>query len=346
MTDFIRSIRITLRGLGRTPAFTIAAVTILGLGIGTAVAVFTVFRAVLYQRIPVPDPDRVVQISTYRDDPSVEFGLVKSDLKVIKQQSRTMRSIGGYAHWGTSQGPLVDGDRTLTLGRVVVSGGFFDVLGARPAAGRLLRPEDDVVGATPALVISYQNWQRWFGGDPKVVGHHMYEPYSQLTYTIVGVAPAGLDFPNGAGYWLPWPSPDTGNTGFSTIAIARLAPHATPSSAASEFVSIIKRTPLAGWRTAENGITGAKVVPFTQAMLGDARPALIALTAAVVLLLVIACVNVGGLLLLRAGTRARELAIRRALGATYADVTRQLLLESAVLAAGGGVLGVVVRGEL
>ncbi len=197
------------------------------------------------------------------------------------------------------------------------------------------------MGAAPALVISYQNWQRWFGGDPKIVGHRIYEPYSQLTYTIVGVAPAGLDFPNGAGYWLPWPSPDTGTTGFSTIAIARLAPHATPSSAASEFVSIIKRTPLAGWRTAENGITGAKVVPFTQAMLGDARPALIALTAAVVLLLVIACVNVGGLLLLRAATRARELAIRRALGATYADVTRQLLLESAVLAAGGGVLGLL-----
>jgi len=340
MTDIVRSIRITLRGLGRTPAFTAAALAILGLGIGTAVAVFTVFRAVLYQRIPVTDPGRVVQISTYRD-PAVEFGLVKSDLKVVMQQSRTLRSVGGYAHWGTSQGPLVDGDRTLTLGRVVVSGGFFDVLDARPAAGRLLKPGDDVIGAAPVLVISYQNWQRWFGGDPKVVGRHLYEPYSQLTYTVVGVAPPGLDFPNGAGYWLPWPSPDTGNTGFSTIAIARLAPHATPSAAASEFVSIVKRTPLAGWRTAENGIVGAKVVPFTQAMLGDARPALIALTAAVVLLLVIACVNVGGLLLLRAGTRARELAIRRALGATYGDVTRQLLLESALLAAGGGGLGLL-----
>jgi predicted permease len=326
MTDIVRSIRITLRGLGRTPAFTAAALAILGLGIGTAVAVFTVFRAVLYQRIPVTDPDRVVQISTYRD-PTVEFGLVKSDLKVVMRQSRMLRSVGGYAHWGTSQGPLVDGDRTLTLGRVVVSGGFFDVLGARPAAGRLLKPEDDVMGAAPALVISYQNWQQWFGGDPKVVGHHLYEPYSQLTYTIVGVAPAGLDFPSGAGYWLPWPSPDTGNTGFSTIAIARLAPGATPTSLP--------------WRSDQYGITGAKVVPFTQAMLGDARPALIALTAAVVLLLVIACVNVGGLLLLRAGTRARELAIRRALGATYGDVTRQLLLESVLLAAGGGVLGLL-----
>src|SRR5215467_9000577 len=339
LTYFIPSIRIALRGLRRTPAFTAAALSILGLGIGTAVAVFTVFRAVLYQQIPVPNPDRVVVMSTYRD-PTVEFGLIKSDLKVIKQQTRTMRSVGGYAHWGTSQGPLVDGDRTLTLGRVVVSGGFFDVLGARPVLGRMLKPEDDVVGAPPSLVISYQNWQRWFGGDPKIVGHHLYEPYSQLTYTIVGVAPPGLDFPSGAGYWLPWPSPDTGNTGFSTIAIARLAPGATASASASELVSIIKRTPIATWRSV-TGINGANVKSFTEAMVGDIRPALIALSAAVILLLVIACVNVGGLLLLRANSRTRELAIRRALGATYADVTRQLLLESTLLAVGGGVLGLL-----
>jgi predicted permease len=300
---------------------------------------FTVFRAVVYQRIPVPSPGRVAVISTYKD-PAVEFGLVKSDLKVIKQQTRTLREIGGYAHWGTSQGPLIDGDRTLTLGRVVVTGGFFEALGARAALGRLLKREDDLVGAAPALVISYQNWQRWFGGDPKVVGHHLYEPYTQQTYTIVGVAPPGLDFPTGAGYWLTWPSPDSAS-GLSVIAVARLAPGASLSSAGNELVSIVKRTPIPPWRTADNGITGAKVVPFTQAMLGDARPALIALSASVVLLLVIACVNVGGLLLLRAATRARELAIRRALGATYADVTRYLVLESALLAVGGGVLGLL-----
>src|SRR5262249_51472163 len=150
----IRSIRIALRGLGRTPAFTAAALTILGLGIGTAVAMFTVFRAVVYQRIPVPSPDRVAVISTYKD-PAVEFGLVKSDIKVIRRQARTIREIGGYAHWGTSQGPLVDGDRTLTLGRVVIVGAFFEALGARAAVGRLLTADDDVLGAAPALVISY-----------------------------------------------------------------------------------------------------------------------------------------------------------------------------------------------
>jgi predicted permease len=341
MTDFVRSVRIALRGLGRTPGFLASAVLILGLGIGTAVAVFTVFRAVLVQRLPVADPDRVVVISTYREKVDVEFGLVKTDLKAVKREARTMRDVAGYAHWGTSEGPLVDGDRTLTLGRVVATGGFFEVLGARAAIGRLLRPEDDVPGAAPVLVLSYQNWQRWFGGDSSIVGHHLYEPYSQREYTVVGVAPAGLDFPNGAGYWLPWSEYDT----FDVIAIARLAPGASPRAAADEFASIIKRTPQK-WRTGSMNITGAKVVPFTQAMLGDVRPVLIALGAAVALLLAIACVNVGGLLLLRASTRARELAIRRALGATYGDVARQLLLESSLIAVGGGVVGFLSAGLL
>ncbi len=333
MPDVLRSVRVALRGLARSPGFTAAATLILGLGIGSAVAVFTVCRVVLFQPLPVSDPDHLAVISTYRQT-DVEFGLVKADLKAIKRESRTLRDVGGYAHWGTSQGPLVDGDRTLTLGRVVVTGSFFDVLGARAVVGRLLRPEDDVIGAAPALVISYQNWQRWFGGSPTVVGKHLYEPYSQLTYTIVGVAPPGLDFPNGAGYWLPWPDAD----GLSVIAIGRLARGVTTTAAAEEFAAIVKRTPERG-RNESTNITAAKVVPFTRAMLGDIRPMLIALTAAVALLLAIACVNVGGLLLLRASTRSRELAIRRALGATYADVVRQLVIENSVLAVSGGVFG-------
>lgn len=297
---------------------------------------FAVCRIVLFERLPVADPDRLVVISTYRQTPDVEFGLVKSDLKAVKRESRTLRDVGGYAHWGTSQGPLIDGGRTLTMGRVVVTGGFFDVLGARAVVGRLLRPEDDLPGAAPALVISYQNWQRWFGGASSVVGRHLYEPYSQLTYTIVGVAPPGLDFPNGAGYWLPWPNAD----GLSVIAIGRLAQGASAGAASSEFAAIVKHTPTPG-RSGSTNITGAKVVSFTQAMLGDIRPMLVALGAAVALLLAIACVNVGGLLLLRASSRSRELAIRRAIGGTYGQVVRQLLIESSLLAVGGGLLGIL-----
>ena len=336
MNDALRSIRLALRNLARSPAFTAGAILILGLGIGTAVAVFTVSRVVLFQQLPVSDPEHLMVISTYRAPSNVEFGLVKSDIKAIKRASRTLRDVAGYAHWGTSQGPLIDGDRTLTLGRVVVTGGFFDVLGARAVVGRLLRLEDDLPGAAPALVISYQNWHRWFGGDPAVVGRHLYEPYSQLTYTIVGVAPPGLDFPNGAGYWLPWSETD----GYSVIAIGRLAKGASAAAAASEFTEIVRHTPVRG-RNETTQVTGAKVVPFTKAMLGDIRPTLVALTAAVALLLAIACVNVGGLLLLRSSSRARELAIRRALGATYADIVRQLVVESGLLATGGGVFGLL-----
>ena len=127
---------------------------ILGLGIGTAVAVFTVFRAVLFQRLPVSrSRSRRRHLDVSREAVDVEFGLGEERPEGGQAaEARTLRDVAGYAHWGTSQGPLVDGDRTLTLGRVVVTGGFFDVLGARAAVGRLLRPEDDVPGAAPVLV--------------------------------------------------------------------------------------------------------------------------------------------------------------------------------------------------
>ena len=179
MADIARQVRIAFRGLRRTPAFTAAAILILGLGIGTAVAMFTVFRAVLIDRLPVRDPDRVVVITTYKD-PKVEYGLVAAHLRAARREMRTMSAIAGYAHWGTSQGPLVDGDRTLTLGRVVVTGGFFEVLGARAVLGRLFRSDDDQKGAAPVLVLSYKAWRRDFGGDSSIVGRRLYEPYSQL----------------------------------------------------------------------------------------------------------------------------------------------------------------------
>src|SRR5438445_11589572 len=116
MSDFGRDVRIGARGLLRTPTFTVAAILILGFGIGTAVAMFTVFRAVLFERLPVRDPDRVVVLTTYKD-PTVEAGLTLRALKEISRESRTIRNIAGYAHWGTSPAPMLDGDRSLALGR-------------------------------------------------------------------------------------------------------------------------------------------------------------------------------------------------------------------------------------
>src|SRR4051812_43022488 len=325
MLDFAPDIRIALRGLRRTPTFSITAILILGFGIGTAVAMFTVFRAVLLDALPVRDPERVVQLSTYQVR-GTEVGMQLQEIKPLQQSSRAMTDIGAYAHWGASQAPLIDGDRTLTLGRVLASGHFFSVLGVRPLLGRLLQPDDDRAGAAPVMVISYKTWTNQFGSNPDIVGRHIYEPYAQVTYTIVGVAPAGLDYPTGADYWVPpWPDSPGGNGGLSIIAVARLAPGATASAAEAEVFRIVNNT------VPELHLTGASSTPLTTVMLGI-RPALVVLTAAVGLLLVIVCVNVGNLLLLRAAGRAREFAIRRALGASYIHVVRQLFAESAMLA--------------
>jgi predicted permease len=180
------------------------------------------------------------------------------------------------------------------------------------------------------LVLSYNEWQHSFGGDPAVVGRHLYEPYSEWTYTIVGVAPPGLDYPTGAGYWIAWPDANV-----SVIAVARLAPGVASAAARAELFSII-----AGVEP-QLHLTGAKATPFTQAVVGDVQPVLIVLLSAVGLLLLMACVNVGNLLLLRATSRGRELAVRRAIGASYGDIVRQLLIESGLLGIAGGALGVV-----
>lgn len=325
-----QDIRLALRGLRRAPTFTATAVLILGLGIGMAVAMVTVFQAVLLRQLPVREQDNVVVMWTYRD-PAVEFGTLRRDVDEVRRVTRTMRDVAAVAHWGTTPGPLVDGDRSLVLNRTVVSGNFFDVLGARPMLGRLLRPDDELAGAKPVVVLSYKSWQREFGADPGIVGRYLVEPYSQWRYEIIGIAPAGLDYPVGAGYYLSWSN--AGRMGVT--AIARLLPDATAEMARAEFLSIVQQ------QGPERQLIGAHVFPLEEEVLGDVRPLLLVMTAAVALLLLIACVNVGNLLLLRTASRVRELAVRRALGATYGDLVRQLFVETGCLAVAGGTLGLL-----
>lgn len=331
-----QNIRVALRGLRRAPAFAVASVLILGLGIGAAVAMSTVFRAVLLEQLPVRDAERIIVASTYKD-PAIEFGLQIGDLKTINAESRTTHGVAGYAHFGATEMPLVEGDRSLIVNRVIVSGNFFDVLGAKPYLGRLLRADDDLKGAPLVLVLSYKNWRQEFAGDSTIVGRQLIEPYTQAKFTVVGIAPPGLDFPSGAGFWMPT---GQGWTGLDIFAVARLAPGANAAAAQSEILSIKQRI------SPDLHLAGAKVEGFSHAVLGDVKPVLIVLMAAVVLLLLIACVNVGNLLLLRAGLRGREFAVRRALGASYGDIVKQLLIESGLLAVGGGVAGLLFANAL
>jgi predicted permease len=328
-----------MRGFRRTPAFTATTVLILGLGIGMSVAMFTVFREVLLRPLPVQDEDRIVVLWTHRGDPALEVsGSFESLVGKGPPERRTMRSIAGVVHWGATRSPFADGDRSVTLNRSMVTGNFFELLGARPEVGRLLRPEDDNAGAGLSseanakrggtMVISYGAWQRHFGGDASIVGRRIVEGYQKIPYTIVGVAPPGLDYPTGVEAWTPpW------SNQLAAFAVARLAPNAAPEAARAEFLAIERRV------LPQFEFAGATVTPFRRAVLGDVRTIVAVLTSAVGLLLVIACVNVGTLFLLRATSRARELAIRRALGASAGDVARQLIIESALLGVAGGASG-------
>ena len=334
-----QDIRFALRGFRRSPSFVVTALVILALGIGASVAMFTVFRTVLVRRLPVVDQDRVVVMWTYAADPATELTTGTRELSVVRKESRTMREIAAVAHWPATSSPFMYGQEPIELNRGMVTGNFFDVLGVRPALGRLFRPSDDepsvAAPADPAvgrnLVLSYRAWRGNFAGDSSVVGRHLIDPLNRIDYTIIGVAPSGFDYPAGADYWIPmwsgWQST------VSAFAVARLTPGATPNAARDEYLAIEQRlSPTLTFR-------GAHVATFAETVLGNVRPVLALLTAAVGLLLLIACLNVGNLLLLRASSRTREIAVRRALGARVTDIVRQLLVEALAIAVVGGVLG-------
>ena len=330
--------RFALRALRRTPAFTVTAVLILALSIGMASAMFTVFDAVLLKPLPVQDPDRIVEVSGVgRGAAAGEFPLLLQQYQRFSVQARTVQDVAGFAHWRVVPEVLTDGDRWITLRQSAVTANFFQVLGARPLLGRMLRPEDAHPWAAQAsntdlsMVISYDTWRRVFGGDSSVIGRHLAMPLMKWNLIIVGVAPPGLDYPRGAESWLAV-------TYNNLDVVARLAPGATAAAVRDEYVSFLDHDPdnlkYFGAHT-----VGAQVHGLLAMVVGAARPALFALSGAVALLLLLASVNIANLQLLRGAGRIRELAIRRAMGATSADLIRQLLVESLVVALAGGALG-------
>jgi putative ABC transport system permease protein len=327
------------RALRRAPAFSITAVLILALGIGMTSAMFTVFESVLLKKMPVRDQDRIVELSGVARGAATEYPLSEAQYRRFRDHTRTLSGLAGLAHWRVIAEAFSDGDRPVVLRMAVVTDNFFQLLGATPALGRLFRKGDErpwgATGTQDAMaVLSYGAWQRLFGGDSSVIGKHLEEPKLGWRTTIIGVAPAGLDYPRGVEYWMA-------SVYGGIDVIGRLTAGASAGGARGEFLAFLDNDPdLAKWVGART--IGAQVHTLSEMVTGDARPAVLALTAAVALLLLLACTNVGNLLLLRAAGRAREMAIRRALGATAADLFRQLLIESSIVAVAGGVLGIAL----
>jgi predicted permease len=340
MERLIGDFQVSLRSLRRSPGFVAATSAILAIGIGMAAAMYTVYHTVLVEQLPVAQQDRLVVLHPL-DKHGTHLDVPFPYLTEIARDSLLFRGAGGVHHLGAQYLPFMEGGTTLNMNAVGASPNYFDVLGMRPVLGRLFRPEDGRKGAPPVMVLSYAAWQRYFGGDPGVVGRTLIIPYTQQHARIIGVIPAGFTYPAGTDAWLPMTSEIT----LQVDIIARLAPNVTLDAARQGLFALTQRVdpfaiePAPGVKPIHVELSGVAGQSLVDTVLGASRPALVALTLAVGLLLLIACVNVGNLMLVRLRAREREIAVRHAIGATHADVARLFIIESAILAAIGGTLG-------
>lgn len=335
-----------LRLLRQAPGFTTVAVFTLALGIGANTAVFSLIDAVLLQPLPYREPDRLVLVWLHFDSiDQTNYPASPPELGDLIDRTTLFEGVGGT--WSSTGALTGDGEpEQVRMG--FVTWNFLSILGVEPVLGRHFVPDEQGSGST-TIILSDGLWRRRFAADPAIVGQQI--QFEGRAVTVVGVMPAGFEilFPSDSAVprdiqaWVPfgWQPSQPPRTLAHVRVLARMRPGVTPAQVEAELDTIAAELKTEYARYNEVGL-GFDVFPLQQEVVKDVRPALLALFAGVVIVLLIACVNVANLQLGRLAARGRELALRSALGAGRRRIVHQLLVESLLLSCLGGLAGLVV----
>jgi predicted permease len=332
--------RFALRQLRKSPAFTLVVLATLGLCIGANTAIYSVLDAVLLRPAPYPELDRLALVYTHWRQNGKEGDRQSQNGALFEGVRDSSRALDVAAFRGASGVNFAAQGHLEYVRQQRVSAGFFRVLGIAPQMGREFSRAEDTAGGPAVVVLSYEFWQHALGGDPAALGRAIAlrgEPYA-----VVGIMPRGFRTSAPVDVWTPLrPSPTGEGEGTNYDVVARVKPGFSWAAAADELKALSPGIAEQA-RVARDSTIEQRMVPFQSGSTTGVRSELLLTWAAVLMVLLIGCVNIAGLLLARAGARGREIATRMALGGSRAAIVRQLLMESLLLALGGGAVGVAI----
>jgi putative ABC transport system permease protein len=349
--EMFQDLRFGARMLLKQPGFTLIAVLTLALGIGANTAIFSVVNTVLLRPLPLPEPERLMTF--WHSAPAKgmkQLELTHLFFAFYRERSQVFEKLGAYE--GASRTLTGAGEPELLLGARVTSG-YFETLGHGPLYGRTFLPAEDAPGKNNVVLLSYDLWQRRFGGDPAVVGRAI--KLDDQPQVVVGIMPPGFDFPHPAErndmsdhmqFWIPYGLNPQNLNSWNLSAIGRLKPGQTGNAAEREIAAVW--ADFARQYEAQLGPNSigpsatAVVMPLERHLAREVRTPLLVLLGAVAFVLLIACANLANLLLARSAARSRELALRQCLGASAPRIARQMLTESLLLAFAGAAGGLVL----
>jgi putative ABC transport system permease protein len=342
MFIFWQDFRFAMRTLAKSPAFTLVALATLALGIGVNTAMFGVANAVLWRSLPYSHPEKIVWVGEVnRANPDLAWGASYPNFRDWQARSHAFEQMA--ATIGMDE-ILRDGAEPVRVSGLGVTREFFEILGVQPVSGRAFAASDEKAEAPPVILLSDRMWRGRFGADPAMIGRTVH--FDNSAFTVIGILPPRFEYRE-AEFWVPLnqigpfthyfvPRRDV----WVLEAVARLRPGQTPSMAQTEMEAMAQQIRHDHPET-NRGLT-MRVTPLQSQLSRDLRPALVALLGAVAVVLMIACANLAGLMSVRGAARAREMAIRSALGAGRRRMIRQLLTECMTLAVFGGLAGIAL----